>query len=68
MILNTPERVAAKDPKTNEVLNGAFFKFATVGSNQTGQPVAEINFNDKGKEIFCNLTEILVGEQMAIYV
>lgn len=68
LISDVPEWTTAKDPKTNEVLNGAFFKYATVGSSQTGQPVAEINFNEKGKEIFCNLTETLVGQQMAIYV
>lgn len=66
--MNVPEWTTAKDPKTNEILNGAFFKFATVGTSQAGQAVAEINFNEKGKEIFCNLTEALVGQQMAIYV
>ncbi len=63
-----PSRVTAKDPKTNEILNGAFFKYANVSQSQTGLPVVVINFDDKGKEIFCNLTEQIVGEPMAIFV
>ena len=27
-----------------------------------------INFDDKGKEIFCNITEVIVGKQLAIFV
>ena len=63
-----PARVPAIDPKTGNLLNGAFFKFAGVGSSQTGQPVATINFDEKGKEIFCNITEVIVGKQLAIFI
>lgn len=60
--------VPATDPKTNEVLNGSYFELANVGQSQTGKPVVSIQFNDKGKEIFCNLTEQYIGKQMAIFV
>ena len=63
-----PSRSTAKDPKSNEILNGAFFKFANISQGQTGLPVAVINFDEKGKEIFCNLTEQIVGKPMAIFV
>lgn len=68
LVRSTVSRVSAKDPKTNEVLNGAYFKFASVSQSQTGQPVATITFDDKGKDIFCNLTEQIVGKQLAIFV
>lgn len=63
-----PSWSTAKDPKTNEILNGAFFKYANVSQSQTGLPVAVINFDEKGKEIFCNLTEQIIGQPMAIFV
>jgi preprotein translocase subunit SecD len=31
-------------------------------------PVVVINFDDKGKEIFCNITSENIGTQMAIFV
>lgn len=58
----------AKDPQTNELLNGSFFQLASVWQSQTGKPVVSIQFNEKGKSIFCNLTEQLIGKQMAIFV
>lgn len=61
-------RLPAQDPKTQNVLNGAYFKYASVGQSQTGKPVVSIQFDDQGKEIFCNLTEVLIGKQMAIFV
>lgn len=63
-----PQRITAKDPVTNEVLNGAFFKYANVSQSQTGLPVALINFDDKGTTIFCNITSEIVGQQLAIFV
>lgn len=63
-----PTWVTATDPQTNSILNGAFFKYASVGQSQTGQPVATITFDDTGKEIFCNLTEKIVGQPLAIFV
>lgn len=68
VITDTPGWVLAKDPKTNEILNGTYFKFASVSQSQLGQPVAAISFDEKGKEIFCNLTEEIVGKQMGIFV
>ncbi len=67
-VQDTQSWVVAKDPKSNAILNGAFFKFANVAQSQTGNPVVSINFDDKGKDIFCNLTEANIGKQMAIFV
>lgn len=67
-VQDTQTWVVARDPKSNDILNGAFFKFANVSQSQTGKPVVAINFDDKGKEIFCNLTEANIGKQMAIFV
>ncbi len=63
-----PQWIVAKDPVTKEVLNGAFFKYANVSQSELGQPVAVINFDDKGKNIFCNLTQSIVGKPLAIFV
>ena len=60
--------VPAKDPQTNELLNGSYFQLANVGQSQTGKPVVSIQFNEKGKTIFCNLTEQHIGKEMAIFV
>jgi len=68
VVTYTPSWTLAKDPITNEILNGAYFKYAGVSQSQTGLPVATITFDDKGKEIFCNLTTEIVGQQMAIFV
>lgn len=67
-IQDTQSWLPAKDPKSNDLLNGAFFKYASVAQGQTGKPVVSINFDDKGKEIFCNITEANIGRQMAIFV
>lgn len=55
-------------PKTNSVLNWAYFKFANVSSSQMWQPVVLINFDDAWQEIFCEITEANIGNQMAIFV
>ena len=68
LVSDSLRRVPAKDPKTDAILNGAYFKYASVGQWQTGKPVVSIQFDDKGKEIFCNLTEQHIGKQMAIFV
>jgi protein-export membrane protein SecD len=68
VVTDKPWWVLAKDPTTNEILNGAYFKYASVGQSQLWQPVASITFDEKWKEIFCNLTELIVGKQMAIFV
>jgi preprotein translocase subunit SecD len=54
--------------QSNKVLNWAYFKFANVWSSQVWQPVVLINFNDEGKDIFCEITEENIGNQMAIFV
>ena len=65
----TPVWETAIDPQSNKILNGAYFKQATVSSNQTnGMPVVVINFDETGKEIFCNLTTEIIGENLAIFV
>lgn len=68
VISKTPERILAKDPKTNSLLDGWFFKMASVSTSQLWQPVVVIQFDDVGKEIFCNLTESIVGKPMAIFI
>ncbi len=59
--------VAAKT-RNNKILNGAYFKFAKPGVGQLGESVVEINFNDEGKQIFCDITNENIGKQMAIFV
>lgn len=67
-VQDTQTWITAQDPKTNDILNGAFFKFANVSQSQTGKPVVAINFDDKGKDVFCNITADNIGRQMAIFV
>ena len=67
-INKAPQWVVAVNPKTNEILNGAFFSYSAPSVDQFGKPVITINFNDKGKEIFCNLTKEFTNKQMAIFV
>jgi protein-export membrane protein SecD len=64
----TPQRVVAVNPQTNEILNGAFFSYAAPSVSQLGKSVVSITFNEKGKEIFCNLTKAYTNKQMAIFV
>ncbi len=59
--------IQAVDSQGN-VLNGAYFKYANTSSSQVGEPVVAINFDDKGKDIFCNITEQNIGNPMAIFV
>ncbi len=63
-----PSWITAVDPVTNQILNAAFFNYASVGTSEAGRPVVLIHFNSMGAEIFCNLTDIYVNEQMAIFV
>ena len=51
-----------------DILNGAYFKFANVSQSQIGLPVVVINFDDKWKEIFCDITAENISKQMAIFV
>ncbi len=66
-IKDTPSWVAAVDPETKEVLNGAYFKQARLDTTQ-GTPTVAIDFDDKGKLIFCRITKAHIQEQMAIFV
>lgn len=59
--------VPALDPKTNEILNGAYFEYASTSLSQVGEPVVAIKFDEKGKEIFCNITTENIGTPMAIF-
>ena len=61
------ERVTAKT-SNGDILNWAYFKFATVSQWQMWEPVVAINFDDKGKEVFCDITAENIGTQMAIFV
>ncbi|NOZ44820.1 MAG: hypothetical protein GXP45_06890 [bacterium] len=59
--------ISAVDKKTNEILNGAYFEYASTDISQVGEPVVSIKFDDKGKEVFCNITEVNIGTPMAIF-
>ena len=51
-----------------DILNWAYFKYATVSQWQMWEPVVAINFDDKGKEVFCDITAENIQNQMAIFV
>lgn len=53
---------------SSRVLNWAYFKYANVSSSQLWQPVVLINFDDAWKDVFCEITEANIGNQMAIFV
>lgn len=59
--------VPATDGQKN-ILNGAYFKFANTSTSQVGEPVVVINLDEKGKEIFCSVTEANINKPMAIFV
>lgn len=59
--------LTARDDE-NRVLNGAYFKLATVTRDQLGKPAVQIDLDDTGKDIFCKITESNVQKQMAIFV
>ena len=61
------ERMTAKTSKW-DILNGAYFKYAAVSQWQMWEPVVAINFDDKGKEVFCDITAENIWTQMAIFV
>ena len=61
------ERVTAKTSNW-DILNWAYFKFAAVSQWQMWEPVVAINFDDKGKEVFCDITAENIWTQMAIFV
>ncbi len=54
--------------ENGKILNWANFKYAAVSTSQLGQPVVLINFDDEGKETFCNITENNIWKEMAIFI
>lgn len=48
-------------------LTGEDLKSASIGADQTGQWTVSLEFNGKGANKFAELTQQLVGEQMAIF-
>lgn len=48
-------------------LTGEDLKSAQIGSDQTGQWTVSLEFNGKGANKFAELTQKLVGQQMAIF-
>ncbi|MFA7284742.1 MAG: SecD/SecF family protein translocase subunit [Candidatus Absconditabacterales bacterium] len=60
-------RLPAKD-SLNRILNGTYFKFASVTRDQVGRPAVQIDLDETGKEIFCKLTESNIQKQMGIFV
>lgn len=50
------------------ILNGAYFTLAEPSSTEFGQPSVGINFNDKGKQIFCEITKNNLYSLMAIFI
>ena len=48
-------------------LTGEDVKSAAIGSNQSGQWTVSLEFNGKGATKFAELTQKLVGQQMAIF-
>ncbi len=59
--------IPAKDPQ-NRILNGAYFKFASVTRDQVGRPSVQIDLDETGKDIFCKITENNIQKQMGIFV
>ncbi len=76
LVLYTIEDLFVKDHLTwltaqtsdGKILNGANFKYAGITTSQLWKPVVVLNFDDQGKEIFCNITENHIGKQMAIFI
>lgn len=66
-VRDTNSWLPARDPQ-NRVLNGAYFKLATVTRDQVGRPAVQIDLDDTGKDIFCKITEGNIQKQMAIFV
>lgn len=50
------------------ILNGAYFKYAGTTVSDVGEQVVTINLDDQGKDLFCTITSAHVGEPMAIFV
>lgn len=66
-VRDTNSWIPAQDDQ-NRVLDGAYFKFASVTRDQVGRPSVQIDLDDTGKDIFCKITAVNVQKQMAIFV
>lgn len=64
------DRLSWKNAQSSDgkILNGANFEYAAVSTSQMWEPVVLINFDDTGKEIFCNITTNNIWKQMAIFI
>ncbi len=67
-VRDRPIRISAIDPQTKQILNAAFFKYANIATSPTWEPVVIINFDDTWKEIFCRISEKLIGQPIAIFI
>ena len=59
-------RIPATDGES--ILNGAYFKFANTSTSEMGEPVVVINLDNKGKEMFCTISQNNLQKPMAIFV
>ena len=65
---NRQEWIIAKG-NDGAILNGAYFTLAQASVNQVGgEPTVSISFNEKGKELFCQITKGNIHRQMAIFI
>lgn len=67
-IAHAPKWQLAVDPKTGEIMNGAYMLQALVEKSNLWQPWVRIDFSGKWKEIWCNITRDNVWKQIAIFV
>lgn len=54
--------------KDGSPLNGAYFTLARPETTQFWQPSVGIEFNQKGSELFCEITSNNVGRSMGIFI
>ena len=67
-IRNWQEWIVAKG-NDGAILNGAYFTLAQASVNQVGgEPTVSISFNEKGKDLFCQITKNNIHRQMAIFI
>ena len=66
-VQNKETWMPATDSQDN-LLNGAYFKYAGTSTSEVGEPVVTINLDDLGKDIFCNINQANIGKPMAIFV
>ena len=65
---NRQEWIIAKG-NDGAILNGAYFTLAQASVNQVGgEPTVSISFNEKGKELFWQITKGNIHRQMAIFI